>query len=482
MRRKLTVFLAIIMAVFAAAILSGCSSSVTSGTWYMKDSDDGYINFSKDGTALIYDGTTVYVAEWSENNGVIKLEYDSDTLKLELDANDKLANEDAGVLLKKGKYQKVPDFTRYELCDNTWVQDGVDCELTFYDDDTWDIYDYEESEYIAEGSYEIYNGKLTMTDEEDNEYSPKLSADRRTLTIDKDLVFQIGEVAEDAAVIGEETVAAPTPDDPLDASIAMPGFESLMVYYPSTMKVAASNDRFLQIDAVNDPDNHEVILLDFIEIQGTYDDRLSSSKTARAAFAEIAPKICEIQFPGMLIKTVGTEFVDGGTYYSAINYLWMSGEVFEQAADTPVRGILECRYYGHTGYILAVFTLADEGAIPNYFGIASNIINAISFDDGWTTPKASGGTKWSDPGDYGYYEDGQWYESNDYDPWSDPGDYGYYEDDEWYESDDYDPYSDPGDGDDEWSDPGDTYDDGYVVESDPGDGDDEWSDPGDYGY
>ena len=299
------------------------------------------------------------------------------------------------------------------------------------------------------------------------------------VTVEGELILGETGDAEEAAAV-EEVVAAPTPDDPLDASIPLPGYESLVIPYPSTMKVALSNERFLQIDAINDPDNHEVIMVDLIEIQGSYDDRLSSSDTAQAAFAEIAPKICDIQFPGMLISTVGTEFIDGGTYYSAVNYLWMSGEVFEQPANTPVRGVLECRYYGHTGYILAVFTLADEGAIQNYFGIASNIINAISFGDGWTTPDASGSGGWSDPGDYGYYEDGQWYESNDYDPWSDPGDGN----DEWSDpgdtyDDGYDAWSDPGDGDDEWSDPGDTYDDGYDVWSDPGDGDDEWSDPGD---
>ncbi len=297
--------------------------------------------------------------------------------------------------------------------------------------------------------------------------------------------FEWGETGEDGEADAQAVAGAPTLNDPLDASIALPGFESLVIPYPSTMKVALSNDRFLQFDAVNDPDNHEVIMVDLIELQGSYDERLSSSQTAQAAMAEIAPKICDIQFPGMLIKTIGTEFVDGGSYYSAVNYLWMSGEVFQQAANTPVRGVLECRYYGHTGYILAVFTLADEGAIQNYFGIASNIVNAISFGNGWTTPDAAGsGVTWSDPGDYGYYyyEDGQWYESNDYDPWSDPGDGN----DEWSDpgdtyDDGYDIYSDPGDGNDEWSDPGDAYDDGYDIYSDPGDGDDEWSDPGDYG-
>lgn len=234
---------------------------------------------------------------------------------------------------------------------------------------------------------------------------------------------------------GASAVAAPTPDDPLDSAIALPGYESLMIYYPSTMQVILSNDRFLQIDAINDPDNHNVIMVDLVEIQGTYDARLSTGSTAQTALIEIAKKICDIQFPGQLINSVGTAFVDGGSYYSALYYVWLSGEVFSLPAETPVRGVIECRYYGHTGYILALVTLADEGVIQNYFGIASKMFNAISFGGSWTTPDASdSGVKWSDPGDY-YY---------DYDPWSDPGDYGdgygdYFYDDEWYEPNDYDP-------------------------------------------
>ncbi len=265
--------------------------------------------------------------------------------------------------------------------------------------------------------------------------------------------------AEEAVAI-EETVAAPTPDDPLDASIPLPGYESLVIPYPSTMKVTLSNERFLQIDAVNDPDNHEVIMVDLIELGGSYDGRLSARSTVQGAFDEITQIICDSQFGDKLISIDSAQYMDGGSYYSTVSYFWVSGTIFEEAANTPVRGVLECRYYGNTGYVLAVYTIADEGAIQNYFGIATNILNAIDFGDGWTTSNAGEGQNWSDPGDYGY-------------GWSDPGD--------TYD-DGYDVWSDPGDGDDEWSDPGDTYDDGYDVWSDPGDGDDEWSDPGDDGY
>lgn len=281
-----------------------------------------------------------------------------------------------------------------------------------------------------------------------------------TITVEGE--FEFGDSGE---------IAAPAPDDPLDASIALPGYESLLIPYPSTMQVIVSSDRFLQIDAINDPDNHNVIMVDLVEIQGTYDTRLSAADTAQTALVEISQKICDIQFPGQLISSVGTAFVDGGTYYSALYYVWLSGEVFSLPAETPVRGVIECRYYGNTGYILALTTLADEGVFQNYFSIASNMFNAISFGSGWTTPDTSGsGTKWSDPGDY-YYG---------YNPWSDPGDYGegygdYFYDDEWYEPNDYDPWSDPGDY---------YYDDGeyYYDDGDYYYDDGEWYESNDYDF
>lgn len=99
---------------------------------------------------------------------------------------------------------------------------------------------------------------------------------------------------------------------------------------------------------------------------------------------------------------------------------------------------------------------------------------------------------WDEENDWSFYDEYYaYYDESYYDDYSayyDEGYYSYYDD--YYEGDysgydsyydDYDVYSDPGDGDDAWSDPGDTYDDGYDVYSDPGDGYDEWSDPGDYG-
>ncbi len=94
MKRSFRLLWTIIIVILTATILSGCGSTVTSGTWYVKGADEQYINFLKDGTAYICDGDTVYAVEWSENDGIIKLEYDSDTLKLEMDGKDTLVSED----------------------------------------------------------------------------------------------------------------------------------------------------------------------------------------------------------------------------------------------------------------------------------------------------------------------------------------------------------------------------------------------------
>lgn len=196
MTKKFTGFIALMMAVLMIAALSGCGAGFTSGTWYLDDDDSTYINFLKDGTAELYDASmdSVAIATWTEKNDVIKLKYEGETVKLEPDGDDTLTCEDIDASFVKGKYKAIPDFTLEELDYNTWAQEDTGYELTFYtSDDTWDIYDYDEGEYIAEGTFELDDGELTMTDDEDNTYTPTMSKDRSTLTMNKELVFQIEE-------------------------------------------------------------------------------------------------------------------------------------------------------------------------------------------------------------------------------------------------------------------------------------------------
>ena len=164
-------------------------------------------------------------------------------------------------------------------------------------------------------------------------------------------------------------------------------------------------------------------------------------------------------------------------------YLWLDGSIFQNGPSQPVRGCMEVRYYGPTGYALVATTVAVEARIRNYFDICNNMLETLSYTADWSTapkarpeqpeqPEYSG-----DTGDYGveyywYDEDGDiWFwngyenefvcfgsdgyideDTGEYMESNDAGwDYG----DEYY--DDYDPWSDPGDG---WGDYGD-YDDGW---------------------
>ena len=273
-----------------------------------------------------------------------------------------------------------------------------------------------------------------------------------TVSVEGDLEF----AAEDAEI------SPPSAEDPLKRSIPMPGYENVIIPYPATMQVITedADSLHLQLDALNEPDVHECITFALIQLGGSYEARLNAgSDSAKTALAEIAPKVCDVLFTGKLIKSLGSNFVDAGNYYSYSYYTWMAGEIFDEAAETPVRGALDVRYYGPTGYVLAIFTLADESAIKRYYDIANKIVADVTLNPGWSTSQivANNDPQYgSDPGDNGIYYDDEWYEPNDWDPWSDPGDTGYYEDeyyyddsyyydDGWYESNDYDPWSDPGD-------------------------------------
>jgi hypothetical protein len=204
----------------------------------------------------------------------------------------------------------------------------------------------------------------------------------------------------------------------------------IFIPYPSTMQVLRENadTRTIWLDAVNDPETGNNICVDFIQINDFDKYFGSGEKQAKVGMDKLFDAIIDISYKDYYIKSLDSEFIDGGSFYGLRHFIWLSGEYFADGGNAPIRGVLELRYCGPTGYLLCVLTAADEGAIQRYFNVALNITNAIPFGGGWSTSVqspsvSSGGNGWSDPGDT------------------------------W----DYDPWSDPGDGDDEWSDPGDTW-------------------------
>ncbi len=256
-------------------------------------------------------------------------------------------------------------------------------------------------------------------------------------------------------------------------------------------------------------DYYSNIFFGFEPISG-YDDKMTQGLAAAKPYMEqMLNEQLETMYSGSILKTVASDCIDAGNYYSITGYVWLDPSVFEDSPTEPVRGIMEVRYYGPTGYAQVSMALSLESRIQNYNTIRTNMLATCSYTTDWatapkpvptaapapaqtqtstTTTTTGTAAAGSDSGDYGtpyywnddegdvwywngtynefigygdsYYidDDGQYYESNDA-GWDDEDD-GYgdsfdYEE-EYYE--DYDPWSDPGDG---WGD----YDD-YSYDDD----------------
>ncbi|MDR0890286.1 MAG: hypothetical protein LBM28_06560 [Oscillospiraceae bacterium] len=240
-----------------------------------------------------------------------------------------------------------------------------------------------------------------------------------------------------------EPAPIPLPDktDELSQSVVVAGSNpELTVYYPSSMKVLENEDQVVTLDAVNDVDElYTNIYINVVDLNN-YDDNFAAGETmAKTTLDAMADQLFENSFGDLLIQIIGAEFENGGDYYGATYYTWLSGAYFEENPGVPVRGVMQIRYYGPGKQLVVAHCAAHENRIQTYFEIARNMLDALDYGGDWSTAVPDSGNSgggnyynWSDPGD------------SDYDPWSDPGDW------------DYDPWSDPGDSDyDPWSDPGD---------------------------
>ena len=275
----------------------------------------------------------------------------------------------------------------------------------------------------------------------------------------------------------------PTQDDELDQTAWFPSdFSNVSVDYPSTMSVHDSPTvtNALSFNAVLEEGTEDYwsnILLAFQPIEGFDPYMTQGLGNAKPYLEKMLNDFLSTMYGDYILKTISSECIDCGSYYSITGYVWMDGSIFAESADQPVRGVMEVRYYGPTGYALVSMSLALESRIQNYYEISKKLLETCSYDAGWTTsPKEvpAQPAQPSDSGDYGtpyywydedgdvwywngyenefigfgdsyYIEDGQYYESNDA-GWD-------YEDEGWGDYvEDYDPWSDPGDG---WGDYGD---------------------------
>ncbi len=304
----------------------------------------------------------------------------------------------------------------------------------------------------------------------------------------------------------------------LDQTIRFPGdFSNVVIDYPSSL--AAYNDMaentliFANADPQTEEDAYANMVFTFVPVGQEDDQYLSQGAgTAKLYMKHLLDGFLKAVYGNNLIKSISSDFVDGGNYYGINSYVWLESAVFGADIQQPVRGCMETRYFGPTGYALVGFTTAMDEKFQDYCETFTKMLDSCNYTADWSTsPKAipkqpelkagtsavpaksdkksgskSGSKRMSqqsdsgDTGDYGtpyywydedgdvwywngyenefigfgdhYYidDDGEYYESNDWTP------YDWYEDD-WYYYDDYDP----------WSDPGDLYD--YEEYSDSGD-------------
>lgn len=289
----------------------------------------------------------------------------------------------------------------------------------------------------------------------------------------------------------------PNATDELNMTANFPdSFANVTIQYPVQMNVStipgiANALAFNAEMEAGTEDYYSNLFFGFEPISG-YDDKMTQGlATAKPYMEQMLNQQLEAMYSGKILKTVASDCIDAGSYYSITGYVWLDPSVFEDAPSEPVRGIIEMRYYGPTGYAQVSMATSLESRIQNYNTIRTNMLATCSYTTDWATaPKpvptaapapaqtqtttTTGSTGGSDSGDYGtpyywndadgdvwywngsynefigygdsYYidDDGQYYESNDA-GWEDDG-YGdsFDYEEEYYE--DYDPWSDPGDG------------------------------------
>ncbi|SEL36878.1 hypothetical protein SAMN04487770_10953 [Butyrivibrio sp. ob235] len=382
-----------------------------------------------------------------------------------------------------------------------WKYDDVSVYITIEKDKTWSATNVYRMK-VDGGTYEIDGDKITLTFDSDG------AKDSYTLNKSGKLV----DVGGSELTKVDEMVLLPAPEDKLTQMTSFPDkFDSVDIYYPEHMLTSPRKDishalNFYPEHGKGTVDYYSSIVVMFQPLTEEFDRDLKyGSAIGKKVMGYMLEDFIKLYYEKKLVKYIGSDFKDCGNYYSIKGYLWLDGTVFKQELDYPVRGVIELRYFGPTGYALASIAIATEKRVENYAQIAEKMLDSCTYKNDWTTsPKAvppqpakakstkksssksskksagkssknSGG---SDPGDYGtaYYwtdSDGDvWYWNGYENQFISYGSDGYVDDDgSYYESndayeeptyyyDDYDAYT-------EWNSSSyDDYDSDYGGYSD----------------
>ncbi len=213
----------------------------------------------------------------------------------------------------------------------------------------------------------------------------------------------------------------PTPEDELRQTASFPGgFTNVTINYPIQMAAHEHPNvsNALSFNAVMEDgtdDYYSNIMIAFQPIEGFDPYMEKGAAAAKTYMMKMLEDFMKSMYGSYLIKSFGSDFKDNGDYYSLTGYMWLDGDIFSDGPSQPVRGCMEVRYYGPTGYALVATTIALEGRIRNYFDICNNMLTTLSYTAGWSTAPKARPAYSGDTGDYGtpyywYDEDGDiWY-------------------------------------------------------------------------
>lgn len=414
------------------------------------------------------------------------------------------------------------------FCVGYWKYDDYPIYIGITDGLSWAAYD--------ESGNSSYHGQIKEYEDGYLMYYDGSSEPEHITVSDGKLVDQDGSTL--SRVDSLNFTASMT--DKLTQVAYFPGkFESFSINYPDRMQAAPRTDLANSLNFTtksvqkDSPDYYSNIMVTFQPLVDVDKYLCKGAGLAQPCMGYLINNCMNTFYGPYIIKTIGTDFVDMGSYYKMTGYMWLDGSIFPEAAQSQILGIVQMRYFGPTGYALIAVTIAPIDVVENYYGICLNMLDTCTYKTDWSTapkvvPKQPGSNRgktkqkqttkkkvtgsdrgdyldtfyWTDEdgdiwywngyenifqsyGDDGYIDDdGEFYESNDagwdtdddyyiddYDPWSDPGDYA-----DWSDPGDYADWSDPGDyADDDYNYDYDDYDDGGYDDYDDG-GYDDWGD------
>lgn len=329
----------------------------------------------------------------------------------------------------------------------------------------WSMIDLH-GECIEEGSFDYVDGWATLL--YDGEEVLSLTPTESGGLMDAD-----GGMPEYFA----SPIFLPTAEEEFEQTVSFPtDFSDVEISYPASMSAQESEQMryglsFDPLVGEGTDDYYANITASYQPVVG-YDPYLAQGKGQAETYMQmILNDLLETMYGDKVLKTIGSSCTDCGSYYKMIGYIWLDSTIFVEDPGTPVRGTIEIRYFGPTGYLLVGTATALESRIQNYFEICSKMLDSCTYNPGWSTspkevPQAQ--AEQSDSADTPYYwydedgdvwywngsenefigygtsyyideEDGRYYESND-DGWDFSEEYDW---DYEYEED-YDPWSDPG--------------------------------------